>query len=348
MLSTRTAFALGLALAWSSLMARADSLPAVPTYHFIRQISLPGDNGWDYLSIDAVARRLYVTRADHIDVIDVDHSAVVGSIDHTQGVHGFAIAHELNRGFASDGQSSQVSMVDLKTRSTVGRVPTGTEPDAIVYEPRHREGYTFNGAGHSATVFDALSGKVVATIALPGKPEFAVVDAQANRVFVNIEDQNLVVGIDTGSHKTAALWQITPGQSPSGLAIDTEHHRLFVGCRNRRMLMVDSQNGRVLASIPIGAHVDANVFDPGTQLAFASNADGTLTIAQERSLQQLMPVQVVPTHLGARTMALDPATHTLYLATADFAPPPAAPSVPAPQRTAIIPGSVRILVYGPN
>lgn len=205
MMPTRIAFALGLALAWSSLIARADSLPAVPTYHFVRQIPLSGDNGWDYLSMDAVARRLYVTRADHIDVIDVDHGALVGSIDNTQGVHGFAIAHELNRGFASDAQSSQVSMVDLKTRRTVGRVPTGTGPDAIVYEPHHREGYVFNGAGHSATVFDALSGKVVATIALPGKPESAVIDAQANRVYVDIEDQNLLLGIDTVSHKTATV-----------------------------------------------------------------------------------------------------------------------------------------------
>jgi DNA-binding beta-propeller fold protein YncE len=356
MLRTRIVSALGLMLAWSSLGVRADALPVAPTYYFIRQIPLPGDNGWDYLSIDEAARRLYVTRADHIDVIDIDHAAVTGTIDDTRGVHGFAIAPQLHQGFASDGQSSQVSIVDLKTRATLNRIPTGTGPDAIVFEPHHQEGYAFNGAGHSLTVFDALRGKVVATVALPGKPEFAAVDADAGRIYVNIEDQNLILGIDTTSHRTVALWQITPGESPSGLAIDTAHHRLFVGCRNQRMLMVDAQNGRVLASIPIGAHVDADVFDPGTQLAFASNGDGTLTIAQESSPQDLTPVQVVRTAVGARTMALDPVTHNVYLVTADFASPappaaqsPAQPAAPAAAvRATIVPGSVRVLVYGPK
>jgi DNA-binding beta-propeller fold protein YncE len=308
---------------------------AVPTYQLVAQIPVAGDGGWDYLSIDPQARRLYVAHADHVDELDIDHNTLLGTIADTPGVHGFAIAHELGRGFASDGATSQVSVVDLKSRGTISRVDTGTGPDAIVFVPSTREVYSFNGRGQSATVFNASSGSIAATIVLPGKPEFSVVDTEANRVLVNIEDKNLVVAIDAHDHKIVALWQITPCDSPSGLALDAAHHRLFVGCRNQRMLMVDAQSGHVEASVPIGKFVDANAFDPGTQLAFSSNGDGTLTIAQEVSPHELRIVQSLSTQPGARTMALDPVTHRIYLATADRAP-------------AIVPGSFRLLVYQPT
>jgi DNA-binding beta-propeller fold protein YncE len=350
MSALQTALTCATAIALTRMSQAAPSgAPSVPAYQFIRQIAVPGDSGWDYLSIDSKARRLYVTHADHVDVIDIDHSAIVGTIDNTRGVHGFAIAPELNRGFASDGDTAQVSIVDLTTRATIGRVATGTGPDAIVYAPRHKEGYAFNGAGHSATVFDAQSGKVVATVLLPGKPEFAVVDAQAARVYVDIEDKNLVLAIDTNSHKITALWQITPGENPSGLAIDPAHQRLFVGCRNQRMLMVDTVSGRVVTSTPIGAHVDANAFDPTTLLAFSSNGDGTVTIARESTPEELKPIQTLATQAGARTMALDPVTHHIYLVTADFAlPAPTSGSSGGSQRPTIVPGTFRVLVYGPG
>jgi YVTN family beta-propeller protein len=329
------------------LAGRVPAAVPAPDYQFIRQIQLPGATGWDYLSIDARARRLYVTHGDHIDVIDLDLNRLVGSIADTPGAHGFAIAHELTRGYASDGQTSQVSVVDLAKQTTIAHVTTGTGPDAIVFNPRHNEVYTFNGRGNSSTVIDARRNKVAATIVLPGQPEFAVVDPQADRVYANIEDKNLLIAIDGGSHKIVALWQISPGESPSGLAIDTAHHRLFVGCRNHKMLMVDSQNGRVIATVPIGSLVDANEFDPKTMLAFSSNGDGTLTVALEETPDQLNVVQTVKTQLGARTMALDPKTHNIYLVTADRQPPPlAAAAVPA-GRPAIVPGSFRVLVYGP-
>ena len=313
-------------------------------YAFVQEIVVPGDGGWDYLSIDARARRLYVTHGDHIDVIDIDRNALVGRIADTAGVHGFAIAGELARGYASDGGASQVSIVDLNTQQTLATVATGANPDAIVFEPSQRQVYAFNGRAQSATVFDARSGEVLDTIALPGKPEFAVADPAAGRIYDNIEDQNLVVAIDAATHAIVARWPIAPGESASGMALDTAHHRLFIGCRNQRMVMLDTRNGRVLASLPIGSGVDANAFDPGTQLAFSANGEGTVSIAREQSPDRLAPVQTLPTRPGARTMALDPISHRIYLASATLS---AAPEASPHARPVPVPGSFRILVYGP-
>jgi DNA-binding beta-propeller fold protein YncE len=325
--------------------AAAPSAARVPHYAFITQIPVAGDGGWDYLSIDAAARRLYVAHGDHVDVIDIDHNAVAGSIVDTPGVHGVAIAHQLGRAYVSDGQTAQASIVDLNTLATTARVATGDGPDTVVYEPSRNEVYTFNGRGRSATVFDARSGDVIATIELPGRPEAAVADAAAGRVYDNIEDKNLIVAIDAHSHAIVAQWQIAPGESASSLDIDTAHHRLFVGCRNQQMLMVDAGNGRVIGSVPIGVGVDASAFDPGTQLAFSATGEGTVTIAHEDSAEKLSVVQTLQTQPGARTMALDPSTHNIYLATADRVP---APAGSPPGRPAIVPGSFRILVYGPQ
>ena len=318
---------------------------AAPHYGFITQIHLPGDGGWDYLSIDAPARRLYVAHGDHVDVVDIDHNVLAGSIADTQGVHGVAIAHQLSRGYASDGQASQASIIDLNTLATIARVTTGEGPDAVVYDAGRNEVYTFNGRGHSATVFDAQGGNVVATIALPGRPEFAVADAATGRVYDDIEDKNLIVAIDVRSHAIVAQWPIAPGEGASSLDIDSVHQRLFVGCHNQQMLMVHAGNGRVIGSVPIGAGVDASAFDPGTQLAFSSTGEGTVTIAHEDSAETFSVVQTLQTQPGARTMALDPSTHNIYLATADRVPVAAGSP---PGRPALVPGSFRILVYGPQ
>jgi DNA-binding beta-propeller fold protein YncE len=330
----------------SGLLGASAATPPSPHYALITQIRLPGDGGWDYLSIDPAARRLYVAHGDHVDVIDIDHDTLVGSIPDTAGVHGVAIAHQLGRGFASDGQASQASVFDLNSLATIARVGTAAGPDAIVYEPRGKEVYTFNGRDQSATVFDALTGTVVATIALPGKPEFAAVEPDAGRIYDNIEDKDLVVAIDVRRHAIAQQWPIAPGASASGMGIDTVHHRLFIGCRNQRMLMLDAGTGRVIASVPIGTGVDANAFDAGTQLAFSANGEGTVTIAHEDTPERLRVVQTLRTQAGARTMALDPNSHNIYLATADFQSPAAGES--AHSRPAIVPGSFRILVYGPQ
>jgi DNA-binding beta-propeller fold protein YncE len=315
-------------------------------YHFLREIPVAGDEGWDWLSIDQAARRLYVTHASKIVVIDLDKEAVAGEIADTPGVHGFAIAPDLGTGFSSNGKESKASVVDLKTLKTLSKVSTGENPDAITYNQAQQEVYAFNGRGRSATVFDAKSGKVLTTITLPGKPEFAVADPQAGRVYCNIEDKSEVAVIDTKTHTVVNSWPIAPGTEASGMAMDLANHRLFIGCNNKMMVMMDSTNGKVIATVPIGQGVDANMFDPGTKLAFSSNGEGTVTIAREETPDKLVPVQTLATERGARTMALDAKTHKIYLASAKFEPvPEQAPGAPR-QRPKMIPGSFKILVYG--
>ena len=316
-------------------------------YHFLKQIDIGGEGGWDYLSVDSAARRLYVSHSTKVVVIDLDKNSVVGEVADTPGVHGFAIAPELGFGFSSNGQENKASIVDLKTLKTLSKVDTGQNPDAILYVPDRQEVYTFNGRGKSATVFEAKSGKVVATVPLPGKPEFAQVDLKAGRIYNNIEDTNQVVAIDIKSHEVVATWPIAPGESASGMAIDLAHHRLFLGCSNKMMVMLDSESGKVVATVPIGAGVDANSFDPVTRLAFASNGgDGTVTIAREETPDKLAVIQTLATARGSRTMVLDAKTHNMYLAAADFEAPAAqAPGAPR-QRPRMVPGTFRVLVYG--
>lgn len=315
-------------------------------YHFLKEIPVGDEGSWDYLSIDDVGRRLYVTHSTKVVVIDLERETVVGEIVNTPGVHGFALAPDLQRGFTSNGRENKANIVDLKTLKTLSKVDTGANPDAILYEPGQREVYVFNGRGKSATVFEASSGKVVATIPLSGKPEFAVADTKAGRVYCNIEDKREVAVIDTRTHAVVNTWPIAPGSEASGMAFDLAHHRLFLGCHNKLMVMMDSVTGKVIATVPIGQGVDANAFDPGTQLAFSSNGEGTVTIAREESPETLTVVQTLKTERGAKTMALDLKTHNIYVAAMKFetAADPAADA--PPQRPKPIPGSFRILVYG--
>lgn len=328
-------------------------------YKFIKEIPIGGEGGWDYLSVDAQAHRLYVTHAGKIVAVDLEKDAIAGEIADTPGVHGFAVAADLGRGFSSNGRESKASIVDLKTLATISKVDTGENPDAILYEPGRGEVYTFNGRGKSATVFDAKTGKVVVTIPLSGKPEFAAADPKAGRVYCNIEDKSEVVAIDTSSHKVVATWPLAPGQEPSGMAFDAAHQRLFIGCNNKLMMVMDSASGKIVASVPIGAGVDACAFDDATQLAFSSNGEGTVTIAKEETPDKFTVIQTLKTEPRARTMALDPVTHRIYLASAKFTPPPPPPPPPAdaphppppppnapPPRPVIAPGSMKVLVYG--
>lgn len=313
-------------------------------YRRLKEIAVGGEGGWDYLSVDTAARRLYVSHATKVVVVDIDKDTVVGEITPAPGVHGIAVAPDLGRGFVSNGRNSSVSIVDLKTLEIVGTVKTGENPDAILYEPVHEEVYAFNGRGQSATVFDAKTGEVRATIPLPGKPEFAVFDEKAGRIYNNIEDTSQLVAIDPATHTVVATWPIAPGEEASGLALDPATHRLFVGCRNSLMLMVDATNGKVLARVPIGPGVDANAFDPGTGLAFASSSDGTLTVARPGGRDELTVVQTLATPKRSRTMTLDPKTHRLYVSAAEFAPPTTGPDG-KPQRPQVVPGSFRVVVY---
>jgi YVTN family beta-propeller protein len=318
----------------------------LPAYEFLTTIPVGGEGGWDYLSIDAGARRLYVSHGTKVVVVDLETNAVVGEIADTPGVHGVALAPDLGRGFSTNGRENKCGVIDLKTLRTVAKVETGANPDGMVYDAANHEVYVFNGRGSSATVIDARTAQVVATVPLGGKPEFPAVDPTLGRVFDNLEDKSEVVAIDTTSHAVVNRWPTAPGEGPSGMAIDAAHHRLFLGC-DGKMVMMDATNGKVVATVPIGEGVDANAFDPETQLAFASCGDGTVTIAHEDSPERLTVVQTLKTEPRARTMALDPKTHRIYLASARFEAAPKAAEEGAPKRRpAMIPGSFKILVYG--
>lgn len=328
------------------LLGAAQPPPDHPGYHLVKKIAAGGDGGWDYLTLDSAARRLYVTRATRVAVFDADSGAAVGEISNTAGVHGVALAPELDRGFTSNGRSSTVTIFDLKSLKVLSEVKTtGENPDAILYDPASRRVFTFNGRGGSATAIDAADGRVVGTVALGGKPEFAASDGKG-RVFVNVEDKSLVAVIDAQKLAVEKRWPLEPCEEPSGMAIDREHGRLFVGCHNKMMAAVDTGSGRVVATVPIGQGVDANAFDPATALVFASCGDGTLTVAHEDSPDRFTVVQTVETQRGARTMALDERTHNVFLATAEFGPPPSpTPDQPHP-RPPILPGSFVLLILG--
>jgi DNA-binding beta-propeller fold protein YncE len=271
---------------------------------------------------------------------------VVGDIPGTEGVHGIALAHEFGRGFTSNGRTNTVTIFDLQTLKILGTAPTGTGPDAILYDPASKRVFTFNGRGGDATAVDAATGTAAGTIALGGRPEFAVADGQG-QIYNNLEDKSEVVRIDAQKLTVTARWPLAPCEEPSGMAMDTEHRRLFIGCHNRMMAVMDADTGKVLATPPIGEGVDANAFDPEAQLAFSSNGEGTLTVVHEDSPEKFTEVASVPTERGARTMALDPKTHNIFLVTAEFGPPPPpTPEHPHPRPT-VKPGSFMLLVFAP-
>lgn len=316
-------------------------------YQFVKEIPIGGEGGWDILTVDSTANRLYLSHATKVVVVDLAKGALIGEINDTPGVHAFVAVPEFQRGFSSNGKEAKSSVVDLKTLQTVSKIDTGAGPDAIVYEPNHREVYIFNHTGNSCTVIDAKSASVVTTIQLAGSPEFAAVDEAAGRIYCNIEDKSEVAVIDTSKHEVIAHWALAPGEEPSGIALDARHHRLFSGCHNKMMVMVDTESGKVVGNVPIGTGVDGCAFDDSTQLAFASCGDGTTTIAKEDAANKLAVVQVLKTQRGARTMALDPTTHRIYLPTAQFAPAPSPSSGASPARPSIVPNTLKLLVYAP-
>ncbi len=346
------AFAGSLLVAGSLLAAtvkhdnKGGAATAAAGYHVVKEIPLGGEGGWDYLTVDAAARRLYVSHSTKVTVIDVDSGKTVGDVDKLSGVHGIAVAGDLGRGFISNGRSSTVTIFDLKTLATLSEVKvTGENPDAILYDPFSSRVFAFNGRSKNATVLEAKTGKVVGTVELGGKPEFATTDLKG-RIFVNLEDLSQIAVIDAKSLAVKAHWPLKPCEEPSGMAIDRAHHRLLSGCDNKMAAVVSTDDGRVVTTVPIGEGVDANAFDPGTGLGFSSNGggDGTLTVIREETPDRFSVVANVPTRKGARTMALDEKTHTVYLATAQFGPPPAATAEQPHPRPSILPNTFTILV----
>jgi DNA-binding beta-propeller fold protein YncE len=287
-----------------------------PNYRIIKKIPIPGQGSWDYLTVDEGGRRLYVSHGTQVEALDVDSGAIVGKIPNTIGVHGIAVVPELGRGFVSDGKSSTVTIFDLKTLKTIGQVPTGKGPDAIIYDPATSRVFAFNGDGNSTTVIEASSGKVAGTIDLGGGPEFAAADG-AGHVFNNLEDQSMVVKIDSRNLKAEQHWPTAACQSPSSMAIDRPNRRLFIGCRSKVMAVMDADTGKIITALPIGDHVDATAFDAERKLIFNSNGEGTITVIRQETPDKYSVFENVKTLPRAKTMALDQKTHRLFLSTAE-------------------------------
>jgi DNA-binding beta-propeller fold protein YncE len=318
---------------------------AGPGYHVTTTYKVGGEGWWDYLTADSDARRVYISRGTHVMVLDADSGKSVGDIADTPGVHGIALAPELGKGFTSNGREGTVSIFDLKTLATSSKVRVGDNPDAILYDLYSGRVFTFNGRSQDATSMDAATGAVLATIGLYGKPEFAATDAKG-KIFVNIEDKSEMVMIDPNKLEVKARWPLAPCTEPSGLAMDRKNRRLFVGCGNKMMAVVDADSGKVLATLPIGEGVDATTFDPETGLAFASCGEGVLTVVKEESPDKFSVAENVPTKRGARTLALDAKTHNIFVVTADFGPRPEPTADNPHPRPAMLPDSFVVLVVG--
>ncbi len=287
-------------------------------YSITRKIPIPGQGSWDYLTVDESARRLYVTHGTQVEVLDIDSYAIVGKVENLHGIHGVALAPELGRGFVTNGQTSSVTVFDLKSLKSIQEVPTGKKPDAILFDPATSRVFAFNGGGNSATTIEAATGKIAGTVDLGGGPEFATADGNGY-VFNNLEDQSQVVKIDARKLNVEQHWPTAPCQSPSSMAIDRANRRLFIGCRSKVMAVMNADNGKVIITLPIGDHVDATAYDPSTHLIFNSNGEGTITVIHQDDPDTYSVVGTVKTLPHAKTMALDPKTHRLFLSAAEGA-----------------------------
>ena len=312
-------------------------------YQLKQKFTIGGDGGWDYLTYDSSGNRLFISRATRVQVVDPEKGTVIAEIPNTTGVHGIALAQELGKGFTSNGRENTVTVFDLKSLKETNKIKIeGENPDAILYDPASKRVITFNGRSKNATVIDATNDKVVATIPLDGKPEFAAADGKGS-VFVNIEDKSELTKIDPVKATVVQTWSLAPCEEPSGLAMDQKHRRLFSGCGNKMMAVTNADTGKVVTTVPIGQGVDANGFDPGTDIAFSSNGDGTLTVVHEDSPDKFTVAQNAETQRGARTMALNPGNHQVYLVTAEFDEVPPAEGQTRPRRT-MKPGTFTLLV----
>jgi len=307
-------------------------------YHVLGEIKIGGEGGWDYLTVDSASRRLYVSHATHVVVVDLDGEKVVGDIPDTPGVHGIAIAPELNRGFISNGRGNNITIFDLKSLKATGKVAAGENPDSIRYDSVSSRVFAFNGRSKNATAINAKTGDVAATIPLPGKPEFSIADGKG-KLYVNIEDTSEIVEIDAAKAVVTKKYSLSPCESPSGLAFDAKSRRLFSVCSNRLMAVSDPDAGKVVATPAIGAGPDGAAFDPGTGYAFSSNGDGTLTIVQQTGGKWDV-AENIATERGARTIAVDEKTHKVYLPTAKTQPSQTG------GRASYLPDTFKVLVVG--
>lgn len=333
----------GVALIFTIVFSGSAASPV--QYELKQKFTIGGEGGWDYLTYDAKGKRLFISRATRVQVVDPEKGTVTAEIANTPGVHGIALAQDLGKGYTSNGRENTVTVFDLKTLQETSRIKLdGAEnPDAILYDPTTKRVFTFNGRSRNASAIDATTDKVVATIPVDGKPEFAAADGKG-KIYVNIEDKSELTKIDAAKAAVESTWPLAPCEEPSGLAMDQKNRRLFAGCGNKMMAVVNADTGKVITTVPIGPGVDANGFDPGPAVAFSSNGgDGTLTVVHEDSPDKFTVVQNAQTQRAARTMAVNPDNHEVYLVTAEIEEQPPAEGQTRPRRT-MKPGTFTLLV----
>ena len=340
--------ALAAALLFQGCSTHTPSLRDRHGYAIVERAVIGGPGGWDFITFDPSRQRLFIARGDRVQVWSAIAGQVVGEIAGTAGVHGVALAQDLQRGFTSNGRGNSLTVFDLADLHVIRtlQIP-GDNPDAILYESGTRRIYAFNGRSRDATVVDATTLEVLATIPLGGKPEVAVSDG-AGRIFVNIEDTAELVAIDQLTNRVSTRWPLAPCDSPTGLAIDTAHRRLFSVCANRLMMVVDATSGAIVARVPIGNSPDGAEYDPALSLAFSANGEGTLTVVHEDSPNSFSVVADVPTQARARTLALDPSSHRVYLVSAQFGPTPDATATQPRPRPPVLPDSFTVIVAAPK
>jgi hypothetical protein len=314
--------------------------PGPSGYHVIKTVSIPGDEGWDYLNVDSAARRVYISHGSHVVVMNADTYAIEGDVPDTQGVHGIALAPDLGRGFVSAGRANTAVIFDLQSLKTLATVKTDANPDAIVYDAVTKRVFTLNGRGQNTTAINGADGTIAGTLALGGKPEFAQADGKGS-IFVNIEDTNQLVQFDAQKITETHRWPLAPCKSPSGLAMDVKNRRTFSVCDEKVMAVVNADTGAVVATPTICDGPDAAGFDPATGYVFASCGDGNLTVIHQDSPDKYTVVENVPTKRSARTMGLDLKTHTIFLPSAEFDPP-----APGERRGKMKPGTFAIVAVG--
>jgi YVTN family beta-propeller protein len=310
-------------------------------YHVLKTVTLGGDGGWDYLNLDPATGKLFITRGTHVMVVDPDSGKLVGDITGLQGIHGTVFVGD--RAYVTEGGANRLAVIDTKSLTKTGEIAVGMRPDGILLDSDRI--FTFNATSGDATAVDPATDKVVGTVALGGKPEAAAGDGMGT-IFVNIEDKNELVAFDAKTLKVKARYPLAPCESPSGMAADPAHGRIFSGCDNKMIAVTDMKTGKVVTNFPIGEGVDANRFDPATGLIFSSNGEsGNLTVAHEDSPAKITVLENIPTADGARTMELDPKTHRVFVVTADRKPGTPTAAQPHP-RAVPVPGTFRLIILG--
>lgn len=315
-------------------------------FQLIKKTVIGGEGGWDYLSVDAHNQRLYVSHGTQVEVLNAATHEKIGAITGLQGVHGVIAVPETGRGITTNGRSNTATIFDLKTLKTIVELPTGKNPDALIYDSFSKRVFIFNHSDVTTTAIDIAEGKVVGTVDVGGTALEAGVSDEKGTIFVNLEDTHEIVSFDAKTLAVKNKWKIAPGEEPTGLAIDTKTHRLFSVCHNGWMMVVNSDNGALVAQLPIGKRVDGVVFDPELKMAISSNGEGSLTVVKEVSANEFKVVETVKTQVGARTIALDATTHHLFVSTANYGEtPPATAENPNP-RPKVVPGTFMVMEFG--